>query len=150
MDFDPVFPFNLFPQRVGTDGYDSSTIETIRFHSTYFPSEWGHLTTIPVNGSMPLRFHSTYFPSEWGLLAEDCLLAECWEFPFNLFPQRVGTLPSGCLRMTAVAGFHSTYFPSEWGLWIPFSTLKFHTVSFHSTYFPSEWGHLYLTVASWR
>jgi hypothetical protein len=42
------------------------------------------------------RFHSIGFPSEWGHFIRLAIeSAESEEFPFNWFPQRVGTLGGG-------------------------------------------------------
>ncbi len=63
-------------------------------------------------------------------------------FPFNWFPQRVGSLDNFVrLNNESIAGFHSIGFPSEWGakLWIRILLLR---RGFHSIGFPSEWGEL--------
>ena len=61
------FPFNWFPQRVGTDlDLTHDDISNLNFHSIGFPSEWGHTKTLPCGTHVRM-------------------------FPFNWFPQRVGT-----------------------------------------------------------
>ena len=62
------FPFNWFPQRVGSSSSLSQGICALGFHSIGFPSEWGAQVIIT-----PLKI--------W----------ICQRFPFNWFPQRVGS-----------------------------------------------------------
>jgi len=62
------FPFNWFPQRVGTTNDSSTSGEgSTSFHSIGFPSEWGHPATLIANQiNIGMSFHSIGFPSEWG------------------------------------------------------------------------------------
>ena len=63
-----MFPFNLFPQRVGTDAFlDVLEIEDIEFPFNLFPQRVGTQVNIMATVLTDLAF------------------------PFNLFPQRVGT-----------------------------------------------------------
>ena len=112
------------------------------FHSTYFPSEWG-LTRQPRWCLKWLfsRFHSTYFPSEWGLTLSlgrksngfwPCVSIQLispasrdwrvWQqhdrndsFPFNLFPQRVGTSDYYSCKWLYAAPFPFNLFPQRVG-----------------------------------
>ena len=63
-----------------------------------------------------MSFHSIGFPSEWGHLFPKQYWFVPIEFPFNWFPQRVGTLQESRMSKIKELGFHSIGFPSEWGL----------------------------------
>ena len=84
------------------------------FHSIGFPSEWG-----PNTGYLFLstlwRFHSIGFPSEWGLSRE---ISPQWigaRFPFNWFPQRVGTCLIGANLSGVIGKFPFNWFPQRVG-----------------------------------
>ncbi len=83
------FPFNQFPQRVGTVVMQTTSLKTTGFHSISFPSEWESKRR----------------------LAE--ALADR-KFPFNQFSQRVGKFLLSFLPLKEISGFHSISFPSEW------------------------------------
>ena len=110
------------------------------FHSIGFPSEWGRHTTVSIFKSKTTNecFHSIGFPSEWGPAKEQSVIfaaasfhsigfpsewgrrtvlrrIRCNVFPFNWFPQRVGT-SSTLAKRCCEESFHSIGFPSEWGL----------------------------------
>ena len=85
------------------------------FHSIGFPSEWGRLETKSIAFHQP-SFHSIGFPSEWGQHSSSFLLLIHLWFPFNWFPQRVGTFATWDNQAKKLeGGFHSIGFPSEWG-----------------------------------
>ncbi len=63
------------------------------FHSIGFPSEWGVQFRL-VKGMWTTSFHSIGFPSEWGATGTPEKLHRTLEFPFNWFPQRVGSRQS--------------------------------------------------------
>ena len=79
------FPFNQFPQRVGRSNEEDEEVQdldvTLCFHSISFPNEWGVFKIEP--------FHQSILPTEP-------------EFPFNQFPQRVGSLTAmpNCTTLT--------------------------------------------------
>ena len=110
-----TFPFNWFPQRVGT---------------------WTRLLLI----QRFKGFHSIGFPSEWGLVCNKSLTGALQRFPFNWFPQRVGT---DLNWVTALGGyynrFHSIGFPSEWGLQALMSPPTL-TLLFPFNWFPQRVG----------
>ena len=63
------FPFNWFPQRVGTPTrhrVGGKVLEIVRFHLIGFPSEWGHGRRESVITKFQSGFHLIGFPSEWG------------------------------------------------------------------------------------
>ena len=93
---------------------------------------------------MPLaRFHSMSFPSEWGLASEVPDIPTTSPFPFNEFPQRVGTRNVSVILAERNACFHSMSFPSEWGrFWI--RDFNGEISGFHSMSFPSEWGRFWI------
>ena len=109
------FPFNWFPQRVGTTGYSWCMLVNLGFHSIGFPSEWG-LSSYP---SVQLRVV---------------------KFPFNWFPERVGTKLKKVSLKHLLKSFHSIGFPSEWGQCYLLRQYAHLVDSFHSIGFPSEWG----------
>jgi hypothetical protein len=61
-------------------------------------------------------FHSISFPSEWGVAEKFArgVAIDSLAFPFNLFPQQVGSYTPGQLGYYTW-GFHSICFPSKWG-----------------------------------
>ena len=88
------------------------------FHSIGFPSEWGGGNVVVIGGHFTLGFHSIGFPSEWGVppgrnappISTDYVSIQLVSpasgelnsaltfsssalisFPFNWFPQRVGS-----------------------------------------------------------
>jgi len=60
-------------------------------------------------------FHLIGFPSEWGqwhtIRGFFCVMV----FPFNWFPQRVGTEFATAYQERCYRSFHLIGFPSEWG-----------------------------------
>ena len=108
------FPFNQFPQRVGTEYVQIEGSITMGFHSISFPSEQGlsHKKTEDGLQLVSIQLVSLASRDNTYTGAIDYIT----EFPFNQFPQRVGTdfykKPDIILYYE---GFHSISFPSEQG-----------------------------------
>ena len=107
-----------FPSEWGQVNWNKLTKKLLRrFHSIGFPSEWGRSKNTPTN-QLAGCFHSIGFPSEWGRLIHGLTdkisgkgfhsigfpsewgrdrhlravrKSKARPFPFNWFPQRVGT-----------------------------------------------------------
>ncbi len=60
------------------------------FHSIGFPSEWG-VSPMDTLVKALYSFHSIGFPSEWGEKGRRVTGGARHKFPFNWFPQRVGS-----------------------------------------------------------
>ena len=61
------FPFNWFPQRVGTEKMISEALEGVsRFPFNWFPQRVGTPLDQDVTRDICTRFHSIGFPNEWG------------------------------------------------------------------------------------
>ena len=124
------FPFNWFPQRVGTflDFSRSPILNAVRFPFNWFPRRVGTNDLKQIAAYYSIGFHSIGFPSEWGQQFEQWLDSIEVEFPFNWFPQRVGTCPCSSLTQKCHS-FHSIGFPSEWGHFPPDALLHDQIVS---------------------
>jgi len=86
------FPFNWFPQRVGTliQHFDQRQRNLVSIQ-LISPASGDYLEPYKqmLKGDC---FHSTDFPSEWGQDRVNMLMVIIHAaFPFNWFPQRVGT-----------------------------------------------------------
>ena len=84
------FPFNWFPQRVGTVPSGSSVTSRKVSIQLVSPAS-GDRHPMPRLRLSISSFHSIGFPSEWGLENAVAFDATLTKFPFNWFPQRVGT-----------------------------------------------------------
>jgi len=100
-----LFPINLFPQRVGTQTRGGE-VTLGRLVSIQFVSPASGDATNQMKQELSLEgFHSICFPSEWGLTTTDWQTWQPQKFPFNLFPQRVGTIHNCrmCFMITKVS-----------------------------------------------
>ncbi len=119
------FPFNQFPQRVGSPIVYS-----------YYPE---------VYVIVPVSIQLVSPASGEKQLFIDILETEVYsKFPFNQFPQRVGRF---CENQIAKAiCFHSISFPSEWGVRGDVTnppTKKLRRLAFPFNQFPQRVGRLY-------
>ena len=166
-----LFPFNWFPQRVGSCYRCWQPYRClIPYVSIQLVSPAsGELCSLTIKLKKPsLSFHSIGFPSEWGATRaqKSHPIQSVYEFPFNWFPQRVGSNPCADNNCPVPTSFHSIGFPNEWGefsakrlgcqwMGFPFNwfpqrvertnswrkdTRSVNLSSFHSIGFPSEWG----------
>ena len=143
-----AFPFNQFPQRVGSKMNCSQffVLCMLLFPFNQFPQRVGSIKfSDQETFNSAQRFHSISFPNEWGeLTLKELIRLHYLLFPFNQFPQRVGsqkpstscTVSEGmvsiqlvsptsgemnpmfhtCQRAYRIQGFHSISFPNEWGV----------------------------------
>ncbi len=110
------------------------------FHSITFPSEWGDQYHYHSRDGGLVVFPFNYFPQRVGsLLIEEGRTSLTSRFPFNYFPQRVGS----CITHTIA---HQDIWVSI-QLLSPASGERVNTTNnevdeacFHSITFPSEWG----------
>ena len=158
-----MFPFNWFPQRVGTRRSTAIIPRAASFHSIGFPSEWGP-SDFGYYSIRDFEVSIQLVSPASGDVHAFLVSHEHESFPFNWFPQRVGTSSDLLHKSSFSYCFHSIGFPSEWGLNTlattmsitrnvsiqlvspasgDLKTMRWASISaqrFHSIGFPSEWG----------